>query len=109
MNRLLVRLVVMASILLSAFGVLGAKSTSIPCDGPATTTIKVLVEHTEGSSVYKYTVINNHSHEITFLFLSDDIFMWSSFNQENISFNLKALQGMDRRISLIALIMAIQV
>jgi len=92
MNRLLISLVVMASMLLSAFGVSGAKTTSVPCGSPATK-IKVLVKHIENTSAYKYTVVNNHSHEIYFLVLGDGPFMGVSFNPAHPSFNMRTPRG----------------
>ena len=95
MSRFPMSLVLMASIFLLVFGVSRVNATSIACD-VRTTQVKVLVEHPESSSVYKYTVVNNHSHGITFLVLSDE---WLPFSQGNFSINLKAPRGWTGELS----------
>ena len=62
MNKLLLSLVVVAYMLLSTLEVLAANSSPDlnPCDGP-TTKIKILVESSEDSQIYKYSVVNNHN------------------------------------------------
>lgn len=93
MNRFLISLVAVAFMLLSTLEVLGARAsdeTTACDDGPAITTIKVLVENTESSSVYKYTVVNNHSHGISFLALGNDPFMGLLSNPENIPSDVRS-------------------
>lgn len=81
-------------LLFSGVEVLGANSSTEmnPCDGP-TTQIKILVEHTEGSSVYKYTVVNNHSHEIRRFTLGAGIGREVSSDPKNSPSEVRAPQG----------------
>ena len=78
--------------------VLGANSSPEmnPCDGP-TTQIKILVAHTAGSSVYKYTVVNNHSHEIRYFILGAGYGREVSSNPENSPSDVRAPQGWSGR------------
>ena len=82
-------------LLFSGLEVLAVNSSSTglnPCDGP-TAQIKILVEHTEGSPVYKYTVVNNHSHAILYFVFGKGHVRELLWESEHVPSDVRAPQG----------------